>query len=180
MPFATQSFVRLGQAAAMAALLTTAIQAPAAQPTWLAPLSTQCKLALDPQWDAQAKPYVQGLAALRESGPAWLPSVCAEAGKSMGEEGMYRVKAMLAAHLLHQVNEHGPLNAEQRRAVGQAIGVAQNKLAKQEQAVEMVYADARTQAAYGGMSADGLAYGMKDTAPAVAKTLDGFAERFGP
>lgn len=170
---------KLGIAAACAGLLSLAVAAKAAEPYQaVPPLTQQCGLALDPQVDAAAKPYVEGLRAIEGPKPTWLTSVCPEAS-AKGEEGLNRVKAALGAHLLHQVSIHGTLSAAQRHSVGQAIDRAKG-LGNKDQAMELVYVDARSNAALAGMSADGLAYGLKGTAPDVAKTMDAAALRWGP
>lgn len=177
----SNTIISLGAAAACAGLLSLAMQAHAAEPRPAsAPLSKQCGLVLDPQVDEAARPYVDGLVAVGGNGAAWLPGVCAEAGAAKGEEGLQRVKAALGAHLLHQVNAQGTLSAAQRHAVGQAIDRAKERLASKDQALELVYVDVRTNAALAGVPADGFAHQLKERAQAVAKTLDGFAQRWGP
>lgn len=171
---------KLGMAGACAGLLSLAVAARAAEPHQaIQPLTQQCGLALDPQVDAAAKPYLEGMVAVAGPKPTWLTSVCPMAS-SKSEEGLYRLKAALGAHLLHQVSTHGMLSDAQRQSVGQAIDRAKGRLAKKDQAVELVYVDVRTNAAYAGMTPDGVVYRLKDTAPAVSKTLDRYTERFGP
>lgn len=172
---------KMGAAAICAGLLSLAVQAQAAEPTWaMPPLSQQCGLTLDPQVDAAAKPYQAGLVAVGGVPASWGDALCTEAAAAKGDDGMHRLKAVLGAHLLHQMTTRDTLNAAQRKAIGQAIDRAKVRAASRDQALELVYVDVRSNAALANVSADGLAYDLKDKAPAVAKTLGGFAERWGP
>lgn len=172
---------KMGAAAICAGLLALAIQAQAAEPAWaMPPLSQQCGLTLDPQVDAAAKPYLVGLAAVGGVPATMGDSLCTEAGAARGDDGVHRLKAVLGAHLLHQVTTRETLTDAQRKAIGQAIDRAKVRAAKRDQVLELVYVDVRSNAALVNVSADGLAYDLKGKAPAVAKTLGGFAERFGP
>lgn len=172
---------KMGAAAICAGLLALAMQAQAAEPAWaMPPLSQQCGLTLDPQVDAAAKPYLVGLAAVGGVPATMGDSLCTEAGAARGDDGVHRLKAVLGAHLLHQVTTRDTLTDAQRKAIGQAIDRAKVRAAKRDQVLELVYVDVRSNAALVNVSADGLAYDLKGKAPAVAKTLGGFAERWGP
>jgi hypothetical protein len=175
----------LGMAAACAGLLSLAMQTQAAEPSaWMAaPLSKQCGLALNPQVDAAAQPYIGALVAVGGPQATWLPSVCPEAKSTTNDEGLQLVKAMLGAHLLHQVSTMGKLSVGQKKAIADAIEQRTKRkavLATKDAALKTVYVDVRTQAAGAGMSADGLVYQLKDSATDVSKTLDRFAEKWGP
>ena len=172
---------KMGAAAICAGLLALAMQAQAAEPAWaMPPLSQQCGLTLDPQVDAAAKPYLVGLAAVGGVPATMGDSLCTEAGAARGDDGVHRLKAVLGAHLLHQVTTRETLTDAQRKAIGRAIDRAKVRAAKRDQVLELVYVDVRSNAALVNVSADGLAYDLKGKAPAVAKTLGGFAERWGP
>ena len=172
---------KLGVAGVSAGLLNLAIMAQAAEPYQaISTLTQQCGLPLDAQLDAAAKPYVEGLVAVEGPKPTWLTSVCPEASAAKSEERLDRVKAVLGAHLLHQANTHSSLSAAQRKSIGQAIGRPKVGLLKKDRILAWVFNELRANAAYAGKNTDGLAYQIKDTAPAVSKTLNDFAERFGP
>lgn len=171
---------RIGMAGACAGLLSLAVAAKAAEPYQaIPPLTQQCGLALNPQVDAAAKPYLEGLVAVAGPKPTWLASVCPGASTN-DEEGLYRVKAALGAHLLHEVSTKGTLSDAQRKSVRQSLDVAKGLWTKKNQLEELVYVNVRSNAAHAGIPADGLAYQLKDKAPAVAKTLDSAALRWGP
>ncbi len=172
---------KMGAAGICAGLLALAMQAQAAEPAWaMPPLSQQCGLTLDPQVDAAAKPYLVGLAAVGGVPATMGDSLCTEAGAARGDDGVHRLKAVLGAHLLHQVTTRETLTDAQRKAIGHSIDRAKVRAAKRDQVLELVYVDVRSNAALVNVSADGLAYDLKGKAPAVAKTLGGFAERWGP
>lgn len=143
-------------------------------------LSHQCGVTLDPQVDAAAKPYLAGLLAMGSAPAARGDALCAEAAAATGDDGLNRFKAVIGAHLLHQVSTRDMLNAAQRKAIGQAIDNAKVRAGSRDKVLEMVYVDVRSNAALSNISADGLAYQLQTKSPAVAKTLGGLAERWGP
>ena len=143
-------------------------------------MTEQCGLTLKPQVDAAAKVYQVGIAAVGGAPASRGDAVCTAAGAAGNEGGMHRFKAVLGAHLLHQISTRDTLTSAQRQVISEAIGSAKVNASNRNGVLELVYVDVRSNAALADVSADGLAYDIAAKAPAVAKTLGALAERWGP
>lgn len=143
-------------------------------------LSQQCGETFDPLVDAATKHYLVGLVALGGTHATWGDPLCKEASGAKAGDGMHRLKAVLGAHLLHQAATRDTFSPAQRKAMSQAIDRPKVLTASRDRTLELLYVDVRSNAALVNVSAEGLAYDLRDKSPAVAKTLGECAERWEP